>query len=348
MKKNNEPLSVERINFEKNKDKSKKILLFTMIPFFPFVQNFSNTANELEVYNKMNIIFNDIQEIEYGTEFNSMDLVEEIVIGEVISYDKIDTNKLGTTEITYIVSKGNIQKEISTAISVVDTKGADINIEKDNISIYVGNDYDITNNIISVVDNVDGELSYVLNNDELDKGYYTITTDFDKNKVGKYSVNIKAIDKRGNISEKSYTIEVNKKYYYPYTKANISSSVDTSSVVSMAYSFLGYNYVHGGASPNVGFDCTGLVYYIYGYFGKKVGRSTSNIVYSGVGVDPNNMIPGDIIVWSTYSNNYPTHAAIYVGNGMMIHAANYNDGVILSSVSTWASWGSHIVSVRRV
>ena len=61
-----------------------------------------------------------------------------------------------------------------------------------------------------------------------------------------------------------------------------------------------------------------------------------------------NMSAGDIIVWSTYSNNMPTHVALYVGDGMMIHAANSNDGVILSSVSNWASWGAHIVAIRRV
>ncbi len=118
--------------------------------------------------------------------------------------------------------------------------------------------------------------------------------------------------------------------------------------MAAAYSLLGYNYVAGGTSPQTGFDCTGFVYYIYSLFGKKVGRSSSNIAYSGTGVSSSNMEPGDIIVWSTRSDNYPTHAALYVGNGNMIHAANYNDGVILSSVSKWASWGAHIVAVRRV
>ena len=120
------------------------------------------------------------------------------------------------------------------------------------------------------------------------------------------------------------------------------------SASSAAYSYIGYRYTPGGASPETGFDCSGFVYYIYGLFGKTVGRSTGDIVYSGTGVSRENMTAGDIIVWSTYSNNAPTHAALYVGNGMMIHAANSNDGVILSSVSDWESWGAHIVAIRRV
>ncbi len=61
------------------------------------------------------------------------------------------------------------------------------------------------------------------------------------------------------------------------------------------------------------------------------------------------MQPGDIIVWSTKSNNAPTHTAIYVGGDTMIHAANPRTGVIQSSVSYWESHGGgHIATIRRV
>lgn len=51
----------------------------------------------------------------------------------------------------------------------------------------------------------------------------------------------------------------------------------------------------------------------------------------------------------TNASNAPTHVALYVGNGNMIHAANPRSGVIVSNVSYWESHGGgHIVSVRRV
>lgn len=354
MKKINDPLSQERQRNKKNNKMARKVVLMTMVPFLTLGGSFTSTMDSLEVYNKMNIEFVSDNTIEYDSDFNGMDFVKEVPIGKVITVSHINTKQLGEHEVEYIVSEGNIVKEIYTTIEVVDTTAPEITLLKDNITVYVGNDYDIKSNIKSVTDNLDGELEYKEKEEKEDKkkkeekGYYTIETNFDKNNVGDYSVKVIAIDNQGNTSEKTYTISVQRRYTYAYTNRNVNATVDTSSVVAAAYSLLGYNYVGGGTSPQTGFDCTGFVYYIYSLFGKKVGRSTSNIVYSGTGVSPDNMEPGDIIVWSTRYDNYPTHAALYVGNGNMIHAANYNDGVILSSVSQWASWGAHIVAVRRV
>lgn len=348
MKKNSEPLSKERKINRKN-NKAKEIILFAMVPILTFGNSFCTTLNELDVYNRMNVEFKENNTIEYASEFNGMDYIDNVSLGRVTRITHIDTTKLGEHKVLYVLKKDGVEKEIYTTINVVDTKGPEIKFKKDNITIYLGNDYDITSNIESVIDEVDGKLEYKKDNiQENDKSYYTIETDFNKDKQGDYNVNVIAVDREGNKSENKYTITVKRKYTYSYTRAKVNATVDTSSVVAAAYSLLGYNYRAGGASPETGFDCTGLVYYIYGLFGKTVGRSSSNIVYSGTGVSPDNMEPGDIIVWSTRSDNAPTHAALYVGGGNMIHAANYNDGVILSSVSRWASWGAHIVAVRRV
>lgn len=348
MKKNSEPLSKERKINRKN-NKAKEIILFAMVPILTFGNSFCATLNALDIYNKMNILFKENNTIEHASEFNGMDYIDNVSLGRVTRVTHIDTTKLGEHKVLYVLKKDGVEKEIYTTINVVDTKGPEINLEKDSVSIYLGNDYDINSNIESVIDEVDGELEYKKDDiKEDDKNYYTISTDFNKNEVGDYTVNIKAIDNHGNTSEKSYSISVKRKYSYSYTNRRVNATVDTSSVVAAAYSLLGYNYTYGGISPETGFDCTGFVYYIYSLFGKKVGRSSSNVASSGIGVSPDNMEPGDIIVWSTRSDNYPTHAALYVGNGNMIHAANYRDGVILSSVSQWASWGAHIVAVRRV
>ena len=349
MKKINDPLSFERIIGKiVNKRKARKKFLLVMVPILTLGNSFYNSVCEQELYNKMDITFNEVKSIEYGTEFNGMDFVNYVSNGEVVSSGKLDTTKLGSHEIMYVISDNGVNKEIYTSIEVVDTKAADISIKEDNISIYVNDDYDVMSNIESVVDNVDGELSYKTDVTDEDKGYYTVITDFNKDVVGDYTVKVKAVDNSGNVSEKSYTISVRNRpvYRYTYTGPSVASSVDTTSVVSAAYSYVGYRYTPGGASPETGFDCSGFVYYLYGLFGKTVGRSTGDIIYSGTGVSYEDMSAGDIIVWGT--GNYPTHAALYVGDGMMIHAANSNDGVIISSVSAWASYGYNIVAIRRV
>ena len=99
-------------------------------------------------------------------------------------------------------------------------------------------------------------------------------------------------------------------------------------------------------------------------FGKNVGRTTYDQTTVGAGISKDNMQPGeqanvgygisresmepgDIIVWS--DNGYsPTHSTLYVGNGMMVHAANSRDGVIVSSVDSWERYAGSIVAIRRV
>lgn len=351
MNKINDPLSIKRVMGNiKNKNMANKTFFLVMVPFLTLWNTFYNAIYEQEIYNKMNITFNDIKTIEYNAQYDALDYINEVSIGEVIYTGEVDTTKLGENKVIYVVSDGVVSKEFYNDIEVIDTKSADINIKEEEVSIYVGSDYDVTSNIESVYDQVDGELLYKSDNiTDSDIGYYTVITDFNKDVVGDYVVNIKAVDFSGNVSEKSYNINVKEKIkrMYSYVNYNANATVDTSSVVSAAYSFLGYNYTYGGASPETGFDCSGFVYYIYGLFGKNVGRSTSNIIYSGTGVSIDNMSAGDIIVWSTYADNTPTHATLYVGDGMMIHAANSRQGVILSSVNDW-SRSSHIVAIRRV
>ena len=121
---------------------------------------------------------------------------------------------------------------------------------------------------------------------------------------------------------------------------------DKTALVSLAYSLVGSPYVSGGNTPN-GFDCSGFVQYLYSRIGISVSRSARTQVYDGVAVSYDAAQPGDIISWGYGS--YVTHSALYVGNGMMIHAANPSTGVIISSVAQWLSGsGTSIVSVRRI
>lgn len=362
MKKLNDPLSVMRvINNKISKYRLIIIMLLIIISSTIITYNSCMTKHRQKVFDKLDITFKEVKAVEYGTaNYNPIDLVEKVSNGEIVNYTKsVDTTSVGTQELTFVVKEENVYKVINVEVEVVDTEKPDIMIEKENISIEQGNDYNTMDNIISVIDKVDGNLEYQKEYSE-NIAHYTITTDLDTNVAGNYSVNIKAVDKHGNESEKKYSINVVEKpkpqpisqtkpqEIDTHNSNNISASVDTSSVVSAAKSYIGYRYTPGGASPETGFDCSGFVYYIYGLFGKKVGRSTRDLMYSGTQISKESMEPGDIIVWSSNPNNTPTHAALYIGDGNMIHAANSKDGVIISSINHWETYAGHIVSIRRV
>lgn len=361
MKKMNDPLSVLRV-LRSIIFKYRIVVILFFVTLIPIVSynNYEKLRKE-ELFRELDVNFKEIKAIEYGTaDYDPMDLVEDIPCGEVVSYtETVDTKSMGKKELEFVVKKDDVYKVVKVEAEVVDTKKPDIEVKEDKIEIEVGNDYNAKDNITSVIDQVDGDIEYVDDDKKEEISYYTVTTDLNTDVAGSYEVNVKAVDVNGNVSEKKFTVDVVKKEEpvvqpavqhnssYPVDN-NARATVDTSSVVSAAQSFLGYRYTPGGASPATGFDCSGFVYYIYGLFGKHVERTTTGLLYNGVGVSKENMQPGDIILWDTSFGNTPTHAAIYVGGGNMIHAANSRDGVRLDNVASWERYGGRIVSVRRV
>ncbi len=315
-----------------------------------------------KIFNSLYIGFSEVREVEYGTpNYDTLNLVQTVDNGVIDDYTRqLDTSMVGVQELKYAISEEDVTKEYSIQIEVKDTKLPIVEFKKDTLTVYKGSSVDYKSNIKSVRDEIDGELPYsdaAIENSE--NGYYLISSDFNKNKLGTYTVKVKAFDKNGNETSGEYKIKVIAKPVPKVVTTSSSSSsskgnytgpssVDTSSVVNAAKSLIGSRYVYASASPSVGFDCSGLVNYVYGFFGKSLPRTTSGLRWVGSEVSEENMQPGDIIVWS--DNGYsPTHVSIYIGGGQMVHAANKRVGVVQGSVSGWKSGGRNkIISIRRV
>ncbi len=93
-------------------------------------------------------------------------------------------------------------------------------------------------------------------------------------------------------------------------------------VVRWAKREIGKPYVWGATGP-YGFDCSGLVQYVYSHaiswkLASRMGRSTYNQVYAGRHVSLSHLKKGDLIFWG--SKSAPYHVGIYVGGGCYIHA----------------------------
>jgi hypothetical protein len=88
-------------------------------------------------------------------------------------------------------------------------------------------------------------------------------------------------------------------------------------VIAEAKKYLGVKYVWGGESPN-GFDCSGLVQYVYKKFGVNLPRVSQDQAHAGRPVSAAEAKPGDLVFY----HNPASHVGIYLGDGKMLDAPN--------------------------
>jgi cell wall-associated NlpC family hydrolase len=109
----------------------------------------------------------------------------------------------------------------------------------------------------------------------------------------------------------------------------------------------GIRYQRGGDSPTEGFDCSGLINYI---FNKKANidlprTSTELARLPSKKLNRFSLKKGDILFFKMY--NRVDHVGVYIGNKQFVHAAGKNDGVKISSLNT-PYWRSVFVFGKRV
>lgn len=103
----------------------------------------------------------------------------------------------------------------------------------------------------------------------------------------------------------------------PPPQAAASTSLG-SEVVIRAIAMVGVPYRFGGSNPN-GFDCSGLVQYVYQELGIDVPRTAAEQYRAAEPVRLENIEPGDLLFFRTHGKRI-SHVAIYAGSGRFVHA----------------------------
>lgn len=118
-------------------------------------------------------------------------------------------------------------------------------------------------------------------------------------------------------------------------------------IVDTAKKYMGVPYVWGGTSPS-GFDCSGLVYYVFRENGYSTNRTAESLYTNGTYVERSNLKVGDIICFTTSkSATYIGHVGIYIGDNKFIHASSGSGCVAINDLSQ-TYYNNHYYGARRI
>ena len=109
--------------------------------------------------------------------------------------------------------------------------------------------------------------------------------------------------------------------------------------VRIAAAELGVPYRYGGGSPS-GFDCSGLVAYVYERLGIRLPHNAAAQYSYGRAVDRGHLRPGDLVFFHGLG-----HVGLYIGRGRIIHAPQSGERV---SIQSLASRRGTVDGARRV
>jgi len=110
-------------------------------------------------------------------------------------------------------------------------------------------------------------------------------------------------------------------------------------------------YVWGGKSVR-GWDCSGYTYWVFkNHFGINIGTTVAQQYPKGVSVsisDRASWKPGDLLYYTEGAG--PSHVAIYIGNGQLVHALSPKYGTLIQSVDYYERWdtATSLIAVKRV
>ena len=104
-------------------------------------------------------------------------------------------------------------------------------------------------------------------------------------------------------------------------------------------------YVFAGSNPQWGWDCSGLVRWTYENFGIELRHSATAQGHVGKKVSYKEAKPGDIVTFSWGSDYWKYHAAIYLGNGMIVNA---NSGYGTTVVQPLTDFKGNKITFRRL
>lgn len=110
--------------------------------------------------------------------------------------------------------------------------------------------------------------------------------------------------------------------------------------------YQGVPYRNGGSDPVNGFDCSGLVWFVYAQHGRQVPRTVAELFTAGAAVDPADLQPGDLVFFATAGRSV-SHVGIALGGDRFVHAPSARGEVRVERLAS-EYWASRFAGIRRM
>jgi len=125
-------------------------------------------------------------------------------------------------------------------------------------------------------------------------------------------------------------------------------SVQANEILFNALGLVGTPYRYGGSSPATGFDCSGLIYYVYAESADlNLPRTVAEMSeLDAPNVAEDKLQSGDLVIFATGQGGQPSHAGIYVGEGRFVHAAS-RGGVVRMDLLSDRYWQRNYLNAKR-
>ena len=120
-----------------------------------------------------------------------------------------------------------------------------------------------------------------------------------------------------------------------------------SDIVVRALTLIDTPYRYGGSTPATGFDCSGLVRYVYNAVGARpLPRHSEEMGKLGDPITRSQLEPGDLVFFNTLARAY-SHVAIYIGDGRFLHAPARSGRVRIEALND-RYWQARFDGARRL
>lgn len=128
--------------------------------------------------------------------------------------------------------------------------------------------------------------------------------------------------------------------------APVAPAIAASDLMATALAQRGVPYRLGGADPQGGFDCSGLMQFVFNRYAVSLPRTVAEQFHVGTPIDRNDIQPGDLVFFSTTAPG-ATHVGLVLDDVRFLHAPGTGAVVRVERFDT-PYWSPRLLGIRRL